>query len=287
MPMDLSWIGRELGPSPIAWSSDQCMLYALGVGAGVDEPQLTTENSEGVALRVLPTFATSLSRSGWGELDALSFGSYGAHQVVHAAQKIELRRPLPATGRALATLRIAGIWDKRVGALIELVTTAVDPISGLELFRSRTSLFVLGEGGFGGARGSALVGGPRPPRRPPDRSVVHLTHPTQALLFRLSGDHTPIHSDPAVAQRAGFERPILHGLCTFGFAARALLATVCAGDTARFRSMEGRFARPAYPGDTLVTEVWVGSESAFFETKNAHGESLIERGVVAFAKSQG
>ena len=286
MPMDLSWIGRELGPSPIAWGPDDCMLYALGVGAGPDEPGFTTENTEGVELRVLPTFATSISRSGWGELDALSFGSYSAHQVVHAAQKIELRRELPTTCRAQATLRIAGIWDKRVGAMVELVTTAVDPTSGDELFRSTTSLFVVGEGGFGGARGSA-VGGPRPPRRAPDRTVAYVTQPTQALAFRLCGDHNPIHSDPAVARRAGFERPILHGLCTFGFAGRALLATVCDGDTVRFRSMDARFARPAYPGDTLVTEVWVGDESAFFETKNARGESLIERGVFAFAKSQG
>jgi len=284
MSMDLSWIGRELGPNPIAWSSDQCMLYALGVGAGVDELQLTTENSEGVTLRVLPTFATSLSRSGWGELDALSFGSYGAHQVVHAAQKLEMRRELPSSGRALATLRIAGIWDKRVGAMAELVTLAADPSTGEELFRSTTSLLVLGEGGFGGARGPA-ASGLRPPRRPPDRSVEHATQPTQALLFRLSGDHTPIHSDPVVAARAGFARPILHGLCTFGFAGRALLDTVCEGDTARFRSMAGRFARPAYPGDMLVTEVWLGGDGAFFETKNQHGESLIERGVFALAKS--
>ena len=262
------------------------MLYALGVGAGVDELAFTTENTEGVALRVLPTFATAVSRSAWGEIDALSFGSYGAHQVVHAAQRVEVRRELPSTGRALATLRIAGIWDKRVGALIELVTTVSDPHTGDELFRNTTSLFVLGEGGFGGERGPAL-GGPRAPRRPADQTVVHTTHSSQALLFRLSGDHATIHSDPAVALRAGFERPILHGLCTFGFAGRALVASVCGGDPARFRSMDGRFARPAYPGDTLVTEIWAGGEKAFFETKNGQGESLIERGVFAFAKSQG
>jgi acyl dehydratase len=285
MPMDLSWIGRELGPSPLAWAPETCMLYALGVGAGVDELQFTTENTAGVELRVLPTFASAIGRSAWGELDVLSFGSYGAHQVVHAAQKVEVSRALEPRGRALATLRIAGIWDKRVGAMIELVTTAVEPSSGQELFRSTTTLFVHGEGGFGGERGPAL-GGPRAPRRPADRTIVQATHESQALLFRLSGDHATIHSDPAVARRAGFERPILHGLCTFGFAGRALLASVCDGDTARFRSMEARFARPAYPGDTLVTEVWLGGENAFFETKNARGESLIERGVLGFAKSQ-
>jgi len=286
MAMDLSWIGRELGPSPIAWAPETCMLYALGVGAGTDELEFTTENTEGVALRVLPTFASCIGRSGWGELDVRSFGSYGAHQVVHAAQRIELRRELAPSGRALATLRIEGIWDKRVGAQIEMVTTAADPGSGEVLFRSVTTLFVIGEGGFGGPRGPAL-GGPRPPRRPPDRSVAHATHSSQALLFRLSGDHATIHSDPAVARRAGFERPILHGLCTFGFAGRALLAEVCGGDTSRFRVMDARFSRPAYPGDTLVTEIWAGDERAFFETKNERGESLVERGVFEFAKAPG
>jgi len=286
MSIDLSWIGRELGPSPISWSPETCMLYALGVGAGVDDLELTTENSEGVALRVLPLFVTSLSRTGWGDLHVLSFGSYGAHQVVHAAQRVELHRPLAPAGRADAVLRIAGIWDVRAGALVEMVTTARDPESGQPLFESSTSLFIAGEGGFGGPRGG-VRGGPRPPRRPPDETVVHVTRPDQALLFRLSGDHTPIHTDPVVAKRAGFARPILHGLCTLGFAGRALLAHACGGDPARFRSLDARFSRPAYPGDTLVTDIWLDSESASFETRNERGESLIERGHLAFAKAQG
>ena len=191
MSLDLSWVGRELGPSPIAWSPGTCMLYALGVGAGVDEPQFTTENSRGVRLRVLPTFATSISRTGWGDLEVTSFGSYGPHQAVHAAQKLELGSELPPAARALATLRVEGIYDKRVGAVVELVTTAVSPESGEELFRSTTSLFIVGEGGFGGPRGGQLAG-PRPPRRPADHTVVQVTRPDQALLFRLSGDHSPI-----------------------------------------------------------------------------------------------
>src|SRR5262245_57705961 len=103
MRMDLSWYPRALGPSAASWAPDSCMLYALGVGAGTDELELTTENTAGVTLRVLPTFASTISRTPWGELDALSFGSYGAHQVVHAAQKVELAGELPPEGRALAT----------------------------------------------------------------------------------------------------------------------------------------------------------------------------------------
>jgi acyl dehydratase len=151
------------------------------------------------------------------------------------------------------------------------------------VYRSTASLLVLGEGGFGGERGP-ILGAARHPSRPPDHVVLAETRPEQALLYRLSGDHNRIHSDPAVARLAGFERPILHGLCTFGFAGRALLHTLCGGDPARFRTMEGRFARPAYPGDGLATEIWVQGDTALFETKSARGEALLERGVFTFAR---
>lgn len=286
MPMDLGWVGRELGPFELSWSADQVILYALGVGA--HELQYTTENSEDVALRVLPTFVTTVGKGGAaGHLSVLSFGSYGAHQVVHHSQRVEVYRALPAEGRALSTLRVAGIYDKRVGAQVDLVATAVDPATGEPVFRNQSSLFVLGEGGFGGERGLRHDAPRRPPRRPPDAAIVHPTHAAQALLYRLSGDRAPIHSDPSVARRAGFERPILHGLCTFGFAGRALLEAVCGNDPARFRSMEGRFAKPAYPGDELVTEIWVGDETAAFELRNGRGDVLIERGAFGFAKPQG
>jgi len=285
MPMDLSWIGREMGPFELVWTAEQVILYALGIGAR--ELQFTTENSEGVLLQVLPTFVTTVGKGGAaGHLSVLSFGDYGPHQVVHHSQRVEVYRPLSAEGRALSTLRIDGIWDKRVGAQVDVVATAVDPATGEPMFQNRTALFVLGEGGFGGERGLTHAA-PRRPRRPADATVVQPTHAAQALLYRLSGDRAPIHSDPSVAQRAGFARPILHGLCTFGFAGRALLQALCGDDPARFQSMEGRFAKPAYPGDELVTEIWRGDESAFFEVRNGSGEVLIERGTFGFAKAQG
>jgi len=287
MSMDLSLIGREIGPNEIRWTPDDCVLYALGVGAGTRELAFTTENTEGIALRVLPTFVTTVGRGGGaGQVDALSFGSYGAHQVVHASQTVELHRALSPEGRAASTMRIAGIWDKRVGAQVELETTARDPGTGEIMYRNITSIFVLGEGGFGGPRGPVL-GGPRRPAREPDHTVSEVTRPDQALLYRLSGDRSRIHSDPAVARLAGLDRPILHGLCTFGFAGRALLNAVCDGDPARFRAMSGRFAKPGYPGDTLTTEIWVEGESALFEVHSQRGEALVERGTFTFSKSQG
>lgn len=284
MPMDLAQLGREIGPNEIRWTPDDCMLYALGVGAGTRELAFTTENTEGLGLRVLPTFVTTVGRGGGaGQVDVLSFGDYGAHQVVHASHKVELFRALSPEGRALATMRVAGIWDKRAGALVELETTARDPGTSEVIFRNIASLFVLGEGGFGGAQGPVL-GGPRHPAREPDHTVTEVTRPEQALIYRLSGDHNRIHSDPAVARLANFERPILHGLCTFGYAGRALLNAICDGDTARFRTMTARFAKPGYPGDALTTEIWVEREIAYFETRSQRGEALVERGVFTFAK---
>jgi acyl dehydratase len=284
MPMDLSWVGREVGPYEIAWTPELCMIYALGVGAGADALEFTTENTVGVPQQVLPTLVSTLGGSDEAKIDVDSFGSYSPHQVVHAGQKIELGRPLAPRDRVLATLRVAGIWDKRAGALVEVVTTGLSPDSGELVFRNTTALLVLGEGGFGGPRGPTL-GGPRAPQRPADFTVQNATHSAQALWFRLAGDRNRIHTDPAAARQAGFERPILHGLCTFGFAGRALLGAVCGGDPARFRSMEGRFARPALPGDTLITEIWLGPDVAYFQTRNGRGESLLERGVFGFDKA--
>jgi acyl dehydratase len=281
--MDLSQIGREI-TNELSWTPDECALYALGVGAGTSELAFTTENTAGQPQRVLPTMVSTIGRGGGaGQVDVLSFGTYGLHQVVQAAQRVELFSALPAQGRVLATLRIAGIWDKRAAALVQLETTARSPESGAPVYRSTASLLVLGEGGFGGERGPVL-GAQRHPPRPPDHVVTGETRPEQALLYRLSGDHNRIHSDPEVARLAGFERPILHGLCTFGYAGRALLHTLCGGDPARFRTMEGRFAKPAYPGDALATEIWVDGETAQFETRSARGEALLERGVFTFAK---
>ncbi|MGH7290509.1 MAG: MaoC/PaaZ C-terminal domain-containing protein [Myxococcota bacterium] len=285
--MDLSLIGREIGPNEIRWTPHDAMLYALGVGAGTRELAFSTENTAGVALRVLPTFVTTVGRAGGaGQVDVLSFGTYGLHQVVHASHKVELYRALAPEGSAFSTVRVAGIWDKRAGALVELETTARDPQTSEVMYRSTASILVLGEGGFGGPRGRVL-GGPRHPSREPDHTVSEATHPDQALIYRLSGDDNRLHSDPAVARLAGFDRPILHGLCTFGYAGRALLNAVCDGDPARFRTMEARFGKPGFPGDELTTEIWIEGETALFETRSQRGEALVERGVFTFAKSQG
>ena len=153
----------------------------------------------------------------------------------------------------------------------------MDAHTGEPRFASTSSLFIRGEGGFGGARGPSSSAEPWPAREPDD-VVTYAVRPDQALVYRLSGDRNPLHSDPVFAKRAGFDRPILHGLCTYGFTGRALLHAVCGSDPARFRSMAGRFSRPTYPGDTLTISIWSEGDGVRFRTDNQRGETVIDAG---------
>ncbi len=204
-------------------------------------------------------------------------GSFDPAMLVHGEQAIELFGPIPPEGTVRTTSVVTGIYDKGSGALVVSKSTSVDVPSGEPLFASTTSLFVRGEGGFGGERGPSSSAGPWPDREPDD-VVTYSTRADQALLYRLSGDRNPLHSDPVFAKRAGFDRPILHGLCTYGFTGRALLHTVCGSDPTRFRSMAGRFSRPTYPGDTLTVSIWADGEGVRFRTDNQRGETVIDSG---------
>jgi len=153
---------------------------------------------------------------------------------------------------------------------------AVDPASGEPMITSRSSVFIRGEGGFGGDRGPRTEW--KVPEREPDHVVTYRTRPEQALIYRLSGDRNPLHSDPAFAARAGFPRPILHGLCTYGFTGRALLHTLAGSDPARFAAMSGRFTAPVFPGDALTVSMWADGEQVWFRTAKDDGTIVIDRG---------
>ena len=142
-------------------------------------------------------------------------------------------------------------------------------------------MFIRGEGGFGGSR-SVTSEARSPLVDPPDHTVTYATRDDQALLYRLSGDRNPLHSDPVFARRAGFERPILHGLCTYGFTGRALLHELCDSDPGRFRSMRGRFSRPTYPGETLTVSMWVEGSKARFRTVGQSGDTVLDHGEFTF-----
>jgi acyl dehydratase len=294
MALNLDAVGATTEPAERSWTHKDAILYALGVGAGALDPtgfelDLTTENSDGVTQRVLPTFVTIVGQGGGART---SLGDYDPAMLVHGEQSIELYGELPTKGTISATTTVAGIYDKGSGALVVLESECVYVESGAPAFTSRSGLFIRGEGGFGGPRNpegdadSELSAEPLPSREP-DEAVSYATRTDQALLYRLNGDRNPLHSDPTFAKRAGFDRPILHGLCTYGFTGRALLHTVCGSDPARFGTMRARFSRPTMPGDALTISVWDVSDQSTgayrFRTENQRGEVVIDAGLLRVA----
>jgi acyl dehydratase len=273
MPINHDAVGASSEPVRHAWTSKDCLLYAVGVGAGADDPSqelaFTTENSQDVEQRALPTMAVVLGGGG-GVFGAL--GNFNPAMLVHGEQAISLAREIPVEGEIESISEIVGIHDKGSGALVVLESTSTLVADGEPLFTSRSGLFIRGEGGWGGDRGPS--------------STFAVTYPTrvdQALTYRLSGDRNPLHSDPKFAAMAGFPRPILHGLCTYGFTGRALLHALCGGDPARFRSMSGRFSSPVFPGEALTVRVWRGGEGeALFQTVGPDGRVVLDAGSVAF-----
>jgi acyl dehydratase len=178
---------------------------------------------------------------------------------------------------------ITAIWDKGKGAVIETSTLSTDVASGEPMFSTVSSVFIRGEGGWGGERGPSGPKNPAPEKEP-DHSVTYTTRPDQALTYRLSGDRNPLHSDPAFAAMAGFDKPILHGLCTYGFTGRALLHTLCDSDPARFGSMEGRFSSPVFPGEDLTVRMWrTGDGEAVFQTCGSDGRVVLDAGLCRFS----
>jgi acyl dehydratase len=284
VPINPDIVGAPSDPVERSWSHTDCLLYALGVGAGsldaVDfELEYTTENSADRPQHVLPTFATVV---GVGGMPRRAWGSFDPAMLVHGEQSIELFGPIPPDATVRTTGMVTGVYDKGSGAVVVTSSSSVDAHTGEPRFTTSSSLFIRGEGGFGGERGPSAGADPLPGREPDD-IVTYTTRSDQALLYRLSGDRNPLHSDPVFAKRAGFERPILHGLCTYGFTGRALLHSVCGSDPARFRSMAGRFSRPTYPGDTLTISIWNDEEGVRFRTDNQRGETVIDAGRFAFS----
>ena len=279
MPLNPDAVGTESEPVDVGWDSKDALLYAVGVGAGTDELAFTTENTDGVQQRVLPTFPVVI---GWGAGASSvlrAIGTFNPALLVHGTQAVTLHREIPVEGKASLRSKLAAMYDKGKAAVVVVDTTADS--DGEPLYTLRHSLFIRGEGGFGGERGPS---GPQnvPPDRAADHEVSYATLPTQALLYRLSGDRNPLHSDPSFAALGGFDRPILHGLCSYGFTGRALLHTLCDSDPARFHHVEGRFASPVLPGDTLTVRGWViGDGEAVFVT-SVDDRAVIDQGLIRF-----
>ena len=254
------------------------IVYALGVGAGlspeIDELRFLYERE----LQVLPTMALVLGTPGFWPMDPASGLDW--LQILHGEQRLTLHRPLDPAGTLTGETRVTDIADKGPGkpALVRAVKQLRTP-GGTLVAEAVETWVVRGAGGFGGARelpGEALV---PVPDRAPDYAITLPTALTQASVYRLSGDRNPLHIDPAMAKRAGFDRPILHGLATLGVTARALIHAACGGDAARLGSIAARFTAPAYPGETIATEIWEGDELHFRATVVERGVTVIDNGI--------
>ncbi|HEV2364294.1 MAG TPA: MaoC/PaaZ C-terminal domain-containing protein [Caulobacteraceae bacterium] len=279
---------QKSAPRIFSYGDKDVMLYALGIGLGadpMDERELAFVYERN--LKVVPTAATVLAagaRSRPGDAVPENPPGHRVSQlnylmVVHGEQKVELHKPLPASGSFTAQSRTLGAFDKGKdkGAVVVNETVWMDD-HGDKVATLIGSTFARGDGGFGGPS----EGAPEPhkvPERAPDLSLDFSTRPDQALVYRLNGDRNPLHSDPEVARKAGFERPILHGLCTYGITCRAILQAITDYDPEPILSHQVRFSAPVIPGDVITVDLWRDGKVVSFEAKvKARGATVIRNG---------
>ncbi|WP_405752090.1 MaoC/PaaZ C-terminal domain-containing protein [Streptomyces sp. NBC_00012] len=283
MPIDAEKaLAAEPRSTRISWGHKDVQLYHLGIGAGSgpdradaatdpDELRYTLESR----LQVLPSFAT-VAGAGMGVVGGLSSPGIDIDlaAVLHGGQSVRVHRPIPVKGSAVQTSKVAAVYDKGKAAVLVLRTEAADDEG--PLWTNDAQIYVRGEGGFGGERGpSERVAYPA---IAPDHIVERPVRPDQALLYRLSGDWNPLHADPEFAARAGFDRPILHGLCTYGITLKAVTDTVLGGDVTRIRSYRTRFAGIVFPGETLRIEMWTAENQVRVEVRAVERDNAVVLG---------
>lgn len=273
----LAAVGFEFEPSTVTYSERDISLYALSVGAAadpLDPDELQFVYELGGRFKALPTFAVTFPFSLLWQVTAVPGLKFSPALLLHGEQFLQLHKPLPTSATIINKARIAKVYDKGSGALVLLDVDSFDE-TGAAVAYNRVSLFIRGLGGFGGERGPSSSADALPDTPP---GIIHhdKTGENQALLYRLSsGDRNPLHADPAFAAAGGFERPILHGLCTFGYAGRAILKHYAANDPARLRSIGARFSRHVFPGETIVTEMWPDGNRVIFRSKVAERDEIV------------
>ena len=278
-------------PRVFTYGDKDVMLYALGIGLGADP--MNTKELPFVyesGLKVVPTAVTVLAAGGLGSRavegaqpaypPGFRISEINYLMMLHGEQKIEIHKPLPITGTFTAEGRTVGAWDKGKdkGAVVVNETVWTDE-AGEKAVTLTGAMFARGDGGFGGPTEGAPV--PHPvPTRAPDVSVDMSTLPGQALLYRLNGDRNPLHADPAIAKAAGFERPILHGLCVFGLTCRAVIQELLDYDADQIVSHQVRFSSPVYPGETVTVDLWRDGKQVSFEARvKARNVTVIRNGL--------
>ena len=276
LPIDQGLVGHEFAPMRWSWSERDTILYALGVGARVDSDFDCLYEARGPA--VLPTFSVIPATMFLGQsLETLDFDFA---KLLHGEQAIELVRPIPPSAEVTTTRRVLNVWDKGKAAVIEWEYASSDADG--PVFTTRASSYIRDAGGFGGERGPSASDRNRPPAREPDRVLEESTWAEQPALYRLSGDFNPIHIDPQFARESGYERPFLHGLCTFGIVGRALVHALCGGDPTRLRALEARFTSLVFPGEVLRTELWLDGEGEAIVQTSTERAVVLGQGRVRF-----
>jgi len=274
MPIDYDHLmaARDVD-RPVAYDEARAMLYALGIGFGADpvNPKELPYVYEGGPLRTVPTLATMLV-----PMDFLDDCGWNYDQLLHGEEKLELYRPLPPAAKLLANSRVVGAYDRGIekGAVIVVQTDVRLEKDDTALYSLTSTLIARADGGFGGPKAPSLHAH-KLPRREPDLVCDLETRPNQALLFRLSGDYSPLHADPGLAERLGFPAPILHGRCTYGIACRAILQTICDYDFTLIGGFDARFSAPVIPGDTLTTHMWQDGDIVSFRCVVKSRDSIV------------
>lgn len=276
MPLNPDAVGTESEPADFSWTSKDALLYAVSLGCGTSELAFTTENTKDVQQRVLPTFPVVMGYGAGGSV-MRNIGTFNPALLVHGQQAVTLDREIPPEGTGTVVGKLVAMYDKGKAAVV--VTESNVTMDGEPLYSTRSSAFIRGEGGWGGDRGPS---GPVnvPPERAPDHEVTYQTSPDQALLYRLNGDRNPLHSDPSFAAAGGFDAPILHGLCSYGFTGRALLHALCGSDPSRFHHIEARFASPVMPGEALTIRAWETGDGEAVFTTSVGDRVVIDQGLL-------
>ncbi|KAG0239937.1 hypothetical protein BGW41_007420 [Actinomortierella wolfii] len=257
-------VGFKPKPQKVYYNERDLMLYAVSIGIKEDELHYLYENHPNFSAFATYPLVLGLKR------DCIGVAVYGQHdqgipgippydpnKLVHGDQSIEILRPLPLSGTFELHTTVSGVYDKGKGTVIERTVLMVDPKEPNKPFASmKGSAFIRGLGGYGGPKGPKGEAYNPPKDREPDAVHEDVTSPEQAILYRLSGDYNPLHIDPSIAPRVGFKKPILHGLCTYGHSAHAIVKAFGKSHPLALKSITGRFTSPVFPGDTLITKMW-------------------------------
>ncbi|KAJ9165897.1 hypothetical protein P3X46_020713 [Hevea brasiliensis] len=274
-------LAHKFPESTYVYTERDAAIYALGVGAcgrdaiDADELKYVYHENGQQSIQVLPTFAALLSLGSMTNGIDLPGLQYDPRLLLHGQQYIELYRPFPSSASIQNKVSLAGLHDKGKAAIVEIETKSYEKESGELLCMNRSTIFLRGAGGFSNSTRpysysnypNNQVAAAKIPKSQPFAVFEDLIQPSQALLYRLSGDYNPLHSDPMIAKVAGFSCPILHGLCTLGFAVRAIIKCICRGDATIVKNIFGRFLLHVYPGETLITEMWLDGLRVIYQAK--------------------